>query len=688
MPFKHPFDSYYEEIIKPAAKAVGLEAKRADEIYITGPIIQVIWGQIWAATVVIADVTNKNPNVNYELGICHTLGVPTVIITQDLEDVPFDYRHRRCIPYNTADVDWQRKLKKEISGILRAVIEGKDVPLELGWPYETSPYNREQLGALVPALDARDSVVRGSRIVRDAVAYAYGPHGTSVAVNVAQGRHEYYRKGAAIAGSMQSLNPLEANGIAHAKAGADEMRSSVGDGSKTALLLFHKILECGSAALKRNHPLNDLVRGMERSTEVIVSAIRNLSRKATGDAVMKIARTASHGDKSIAAIVVEAYKKAGGDGVVVIEQTGDEETVLDVQEGMHFDRGYIDRAFVGSSGDQECTLENAYILICDFKISSMKDLLPLLGQVATSKSALLVIADDVEGEALATLVVNRQKGNLDCLAVRAPGYADRRRSLLQDIAVLTGATLVSLSLGPPLATVTLQHLGRARKVVVSKDNTTVLGGAGEEQLGPYIEGIRDELANTKDPYAAEKLRERLAKLNGAIAAIRIGGISSQEVADGAYLAESAVHSVQKAIEEGVVIGAGASFIQAKIALKEITFKRPGEVAGLQAIEDAMEEPLRQLVVANSLDPTDILKKINRAKRPNYGFDVRTNRIEDLAAAGVLDPTSTATRAIQVAFSHARTVLSTGAWDSSNRTSPAAQGADAEGARLPTTEDSK
>ncbi len=666
MPFRHPFDDYYEDIIKPAAKAAGLETRKADEIYGTGPIIHDIWKQIWAAAVVIADVTSKNPNVNYELGICHALGVPTVIITQSFDDVPFDYQHRRCILYDTNGSAWQRDLKKSITATLKQVIAGEDVSPELGWPYDISPFRYGlDSGVLVPAADARDVVIRGAQMVRDAVAYAFGPHGKSVSARLAEDRHAYYKNGAAIAASLHASEPLEATGMDHAKQLAVEMRNSVGDGSKTAVLLFQRMVDVGNAALKLNHPLSDVLRGMERAKEVVISAIRGQSKPPASDSILHVARTASGGNPVIASIVVEAYKKAGRDGLIVIEKGDLTETTLEVQEGMHFDRGCLDAALFSPAEAQECVLQDAYILIYDFKISSMKDFLPLLEQIAAAGRPLLVVAEDVEGEALATIVVNRKKGSLDCIAVKAPGFGSNRRAMLQDIAVMTGGTAITESFDRRLSSVTLQDLGRARKVVVTKESTTILGGAGESNVGKYAEAIRDEVSRTKDPYTIERLRERLAKLSGGIAAIRIGGVNSQEVADRAYLAESAMHSVQKAIEEGIVAGGGTTLLQSKAPLAKLSFRRPGEVAGVKVLEDAMEEPFRQLVRNNGMDPEEVSKKLKRKKTVALGFDSETGELQDLASLGILDPVATVTQAVHLAFSHARTILETGAWDSTN-----------------------
>jgi chaperonin GroEL len=670
IPFKAPFNDYYEDIIRPAAKAAGLLALKANEIYGTGPIIQDIWKQIWTATVVIADVTDKNPNVNYELGICHTLGVPTVIITQSMDDVPFDYKHRRCIPYNTDGSTWQRDLKRSITATLKQVIAGEDLSPELGWPYDTSPVRAgSEIGPLTPASDARDTVVHGARLVRDAVAYAFGPRGGHVSASTGQGEPRSYKRGTDIARLIHSSQKLESTGISEAVRVATEMRDRVGDGTKTAVLLFHKMVDGGSLALKRNHPRADVLRGMERAVEAAVSAIRGGSLPLAGDAIRHVAQTAAGGSSTTAALVVEAYRKAGRDGVIVVERGTQLESALEFQEGMQLDRGRIDAPSISPAEAQEWVLDNAYILIYGSKISSMRDLLPLLEQIAKVKRPLLIIADDVEGEALATIVVNRERGTLDCVAVKAPGYGDRRSALLQDIAVLTDGVAVTFSTGRRLELVTLQDLGQARKVIVTKDSTTILGGAGEAKLRDHLAGIREALSRTAVQYDVEKLRERLAKLSGAIATIRIGGINPQEVDDHAYAAESAMYSVQKAIEEGAVSGGGLGLLRAKSALSKLSFKRPGEAVGVKVIADALEEPLRQLAINSKVDADDITKRLTRANKPGTGFNSETGKLQDLGSAGILDPAATVTHAIQLAFSHARILLETAAWDSSGPGTP-------------------
>lgn len=662
MPFKHPFISYYEDIIKPAARAAGLETRKADEIYGTGPIIQDIWNSIWKATAIIADVTGKNPNVNYELGICHALGIPTVIITQSIEDVPFDYQHRRCILYKTDGSTWQRDLRKALSATLKAVIEGEDGAAELGWPYETDPSRQpQQSGTLIPASSARERVLRGIRLVRDATSSAFGPSGTSVSVSQAGGQHAFLKKGTDIANAIHSPEKLERVGIGHAQRLMAEMRSAVGDGSKTSLLLFYKMFSSGSAALRRNHPLRDILRGMERATEAAVFAIRSQAELASDDSIRKVARTAAGGSESLGDLVVDAYKRAGRDGIVVIERTGLLECVLEVQEGMVFDRGYLDTALLTSAEDYECKLDDVYVLIYGLKISSMRDLLPLLEQVAATKKPLLIIADEVEGEALATIVLNRKTGALDCLAVRSPGFGDRRMALLQDIAILTGGTAITPASGRRLDSLTIQDLGRARKVIVTKESTTILGGAGEPNLPKHVGNIRRELSRATDAFSIEKLRERLVKLSGAVASVRIGGISPQEIADRAYHAESSMHSAQRAIEEGVVLGGGVCFLQAKPSLAKLSLKKPGELAGINVIYEALDEPARQLVInGGTRNAEQALRKMGASI--GRGFNSATGKVGGLASLGVVDAMATVTRSVQLASAFARGLLEAGAYD--------------------------
>jgi len=664
MPFRPPFDSYYEEIIKPAAKSAGLEVLKADEIYGTGPIVHDIWNQIWAASVVIADVTGKNPNVNYELGICHSLNIPTVIITQEISDVPFDYQHRRCIKYNTTEVNWQSKLKKAITATLKKVIAGEDAFPELPWPYDTSPHRQENnTSSLVPAADARDMVVRGALIVRDPIALAFGPRGAHISLSAGAHGQVYYRQGVMIARSLSSPRRLEQIGIGHAIALADDMRRKVGDGTKTAILIFQKLLEVGSNALKSGHSHTEILRGMARATEVVVAAVRAQSKQVRKTSLTQVARTATAGNLQVAHLIVEAFSRVGRDGIVVIQKAGSRESVLELQEGMTFDRGIIDQGFFQPGEVNKCVLEDAYVLTCEHTLSSMRDVLPLLEEVANAKRPLLLIVGNIEGEALATLIVNRKRGTLDCVAVRAPGYADSRRAILQDIAALTRGTVITLASGQTLATVSLRELGAAKKIIVTKDETTILGGAGEASVGEYLEAIREQLSRTSNSFESDKLRERMARLSGSIAAVRIGGESEQDITDNVYSAESAMYSVQTAIEEGVVAGGGVSLFRAREALKKLDLRKPGEIAGILAMTEAVEEPLRQLMVNSGADSDAMLRKLTRSRTAGTGFNAETGKLEILDEVGVLDPVATVTHAVQLAYSHVRPLLATAAWES-------------------------
>jgi chaperonin GroEL len=404
---------------------------------------------------------------------------------------------------------------------------------------------------------------------------------------------------------------------------------------------------------------------MARAIEVILASIRAQSKQAKKGSLAQVARTAAGGNSQVANLVVEAFSRVGRDGIVVIERNRSPQCVLELQEGMSLDRGIIDEGFFQPTEVGECTLEDAYVLACEQSVSSMLDILPLLEEIARAKRPLLLIAGNVEGEALATLIVNRKRGTLDCLAIKAPGYADRRRAILQDIAALTGGNAITLSSGQSLASVAIKDLGTAKKIIVGKSETTILGGAGEANISKHLDAIREELARTINEFDAEKLRERMARLSGAIASVRVGGDSEQDISDNVYAAESAMHSVQTAIEEGVVAGGGVSLFHSKEGIKRLGLKKPGEVAGVLALTEAIEQPLRQLLGNSGADTEGVLGKLKRSKNPRMGFNVETSKSETLDEAGVLDPVATITHAVQLAYSHARPLLATAAWDSTS-----------------------
>jgi chaperonin GroL len=529
MPFQEPHIEYFSGIIQPAAREAGLTAIKADDIYGTAPIIQDIWNQIWRARAVIADVTGRNPNVNYELGLCHALGIPTVLITQNIADVPFDYRHIRCIVYDTRRVNWEDKLRFAISATLKALITGFDVYEDLRWPYDTQALQSlRNINSLVPAKEGTGSVIKGARLVRDACATGLGPHGTNVSVSANFGDSRFDRSGVAIADATTSYDPLQQKGIEHARRLAQEMKAAVGDGSKTAVLLFQEMVEAGHKSLEKGMVLRDLIHEMDASVETTVRKIESMSRSPVGNDIASVARTAAAGDAQIGQIIEDVLRKAGPDGVVFLAESGQALTSIDVREGIYFDRGFLSTRFITNETRQTTELSDALVLMYDSKISSMRSLLPLLEQVAKMRAPLLVIAEDVEGEALETLALNKERGTLRCAAVRAPFAHENRQLMLEDIAVATGGTVIS-HYSVSLESVNATQLGRAKRIEVTKDSCWITGGAGEPQsIESRAAGIRQRIAFEKSDYDVDRLQERLARLVGKVCAIRVGGASSLE----------------------------------------------------------------------------------------------------------------------------------------------------------------
>ena len=542
MPFGAPFDGYYEHVIKRAVGNAGLAALRADEIYGIKPIIRDIWEAIWRARLIIADVTDRNPNVNYELGMCHSLGVPTILIAKRMEDVPFDYRHRRCIIYDTEEALWEHHLAEAIEKTIAATLAQIEVDTELPWPYDTGSIAQTGGADSTISIDnPREIVLRGVAELERLIEKAYGPLGATVLVSTTAHGALPQRRGLDIANGIRSANVLEDNGIEQMRQMARLVLAAVGDCTKTAILLFHAMLLRGHAAISQGHATEDLLRGMERATQTAVSSLAAQSQPTKGDALLKVALSAS-GDLRIASAVVEAMNKVGQDGVITIESGNVTEPNLSLAEGMRFDRGYLSDRFATDPETQQSDLENCRLLIYDRRISSMKEILPLLERVARTGAPLLIIAEDVEGEALATLVVNNIRGTLRCAAVRAPGTGDRRTAALQDIAILTGGRAITADIGLSLADADLSDLGTADRVTVTKEETTILGGRGEPAtVELHVNYLRTAIARAWDSFDREKLQERLTNFAGRIAAIRVGGSTPHDAEDQRYRAESVAY---------------------------------------------------------------------------------------------------------------------------------------------------
>jgi chaperonin GroEL len=660
MPFHEPHLEYFTGIIQPAARDAGLTAVKADDIYGTAPIIQDIWNQVWKSRAVIADVTGRNPNVNYELGICHALGVPTVLITQNLADVPFDYRHHRSIVYDTKRVNWEEKLRTAITRTLKSLLAGFDAYEDLRWPYDTNALQTmRSISSLVPAEEGTVSVIKGARLVRDACATALGPHGTNVSVSPAYGLTRFDRSGVVIAAATTSSHPLQRKGIEHASRLAQEMIAAVGDGSKTAILIFQDLIERGYQALQAGAILRDLIHETDIAVEAAIRSIQGKSRPPSGPDIASVSRTAAAGDVQVGKIIAEVLAKTGPDGIVTLSESSDAATIVDVREGMYFDRGFLSTRFITDEARQVADLSDAFVFIYDSNLASMKELLPILEQVAKVKRPLLVIASNVEGEALETLALNKERGSLSCVAVRAPMVNENRLFMLEDIAVATGGVVIS-HYSMSLESVRLNQLGRAKHIEVTKDGCWISGGEGDlSAIEARAAGIRRQVSLEKGDFDVARLQERLANLVGKVCAIHVGGASSLDRAERIYKMKSALQSAREAMMSGLVPGGGATLFAASKTLR----------AGSQAariLADALEIPLRQQIANARYGEREAVAQIESSPIISVGFNAESRQIEDLDQAGIADPTRTCTTAVQLAFVHARAILQTGVWDLTER----------------------
>ena len=678
LPLRTPFLGYFEKIIKPAALESGLVAVKADDIYGTRAVISDIWELIWTSKIAVAIVTDQNPNVNYELGMCHALGVPTILVTERAEDVPFDYRHRRYVRYTPLEAGWEQKLFEDLRNTIRAVLRSPNRDEQLPWPYNTFDLQvGTRAGRLIPAADSLESVVRGAQIVRDSVAAALGPQGGQVSVRLPNQAQNSFRRGYAIARGIRVGDALEEQGAEQMRRLAGDIASSVGDATKTGILLSYSLIESGAQALRSGSVPKLLAAGMQKAVDVAVTHIMTEASAVEPGHLQAIAQTATASDQRIAAIVVEAMKAVGADGVVQVTDGNTPDHELLIQEGMQFDTGLLSPSFITDSERQECVLEESFILLYEGKIPSMKALLPVLEQVVRSKKPLLVIATDLDNEALDTLVVNKERGNLVCAAVKAPGQGDRRKDTLQDIAVLTGGKAFLHEHMRPLEVAALQDLGRAQKIIITRNETTIMGGRGkQEELKRRILGLRRQIEVTANLYDNEKLRERLARLVGAIAVIRCGGVTDSERADSKYKTESALFSCHSAIENGYVVGGGICYYRAKPLVEKLVATNESEQRGIAAVLLALEAPLRQLIQNASIySKARILNDIADASVDNLGFNAETERVENLIDSGILDSAKALQEAIILALAHAKGILTTGQWDASpdapagRRTSP-------------------
>ena len=506
--------------------------------------------------------------------------------------------------------------------------------------------------------DSRQAILRGVNQLADAVAITLGPKGRNVVIDKKFGSPTITKDGVTVAKEIELKDALENMGAQMVREVASKTSDVAGDGTTTATVLARAIFKEGVKTVAAGANPMALKRGIDKAVEKAVAAIHAMSKPVKGDAIAQVGTISANGDSTIGGIIAEAMKKVGKDGVITVEESKSLETSLEVVEGMQFDRGYLSPYFVTDAERMEASLENALILLHEKKISSMKDLLPLLEQVARAGKPLLIIAEDVEGEALATLVVNKLRGTLQVCAVKAPGFGDRRKAMLEDIAILTGGNLISEDLGIKLENIKLEDLGKAKKLTVDKDNTTIVEGSGKNaDIQGRVATLRRQVEETTSDYDREKLQERLAKLVGGVAVIKVGAATETELKEKKARVEDAMHATRAAVEEGIVPGGGVTLVRAAKALESLKLEDEDEQIGVNIIRRALEEPLRKIVENAGKEGAVIVERV-RNEKENVGFNAQTEVFEDLVKAGVIDPAKVTRTALQNASSIAGLMLTT------------------------------
>jgi len=506
--------------------------------------------------------------------------------------------------------------------------------------------------------DARDKVLKGVNILADTVTVTLGPKGRNVVIEKSFGAPVVTKDGVTVAKEIELEDKVENMGAQMVKEVASKTSDVAGDGTTTATVLARAIYAEGVKMVAAGHDPMSLKRGIDKAVDSVTGELKGLS-KPTRDQkeIAQVGTISANNDSTIGEIIAEAMNKVGKEGVITVEEAKGLETMLDVVEGMQFDRGYLSPYFVTDPDRMECVYEDVYLLIQEKKISGMKDLLPVLEQVAKSGRPLLAIAEDVEGEALATLVVNKIRGTLQCVAVKAPGFGDRRKAMLEDIAILTGGRVIAEELGVKLENLTLNDLGRAKRIVVDKDNTTIVDGAGKKaDIEGRIKQVRAQIEETTSDYDREKLQERLAKMIGGVAVIKVGAATEVEMKEKKARVEDALHATRAAVEEGIVPGGGVALIRASNALSKVEASEEEQV-GVNIVKKALQEPCRWIASNAGEEGSIVLDKI-RNNKGAFGFNAATGEFEDLIKAGIIDPTKVVRTALQNAASVAGLLLTT------------------------------
>src|SRR5881392_1638054 len=510
------------------------------------------------------------------------------------------------------------------------------------------------------SVDARDKMLRGIDTLTHAVRVTLGPKGRNVLLDKSFGAPRMTKDGVTVAKEIELEDKFENMGAQMVREVASKTSDEAGDGTTTATVLAHAIVREGAKAVAAGMNPMDLKRGIDIAMEAVVKDLGKNSKKiATNDEIAQVATISANGDTEIGRFLADAMKKVGNEGVITVEEAKSLHTELEVVEGMQFDRGYISPYFVTNADKMRVEMEDPYILINEKKLSSLNELLPLLEAVVQTGKPLLIVAEDVEGEALATLVVNRLRGGLKVAAVKAPGFGDRRKAMLQDIAVLTGGTAISEDLGIKLENVTLNMLGRTKKVMIDKENTTIVNGAGKKKdIEDRISQIKAQIEETTSDYDREKLQERLAKLAGGVAVIRVGGATEVEVKEKKDRVEDALHATRAAVEEGVLPGGGVALLRASEVLKKIRTTNDDQKTGVEIVRKALSWPARQIAINSGEDGSVIVGKILEKDQYSFGFDAQNSEYVNLVTKGIIDPTKVVRAALQNAASIAGLLITT------------------------------
>ena len=508
--------------------------------------------------------------------------------------------------------------------------------------------------------DARDRMVRGVDILNNAVKATLGPKGRNVVLDKSYGAPRITKDGVTVAKEIELEDKFENMGAQMVREVASKTSDNAGDGTTTATVLTASMIKEGLKLVAAGMNPMDLKRGIDIAATAVVKDIQSRAKKVqSSDEIAQVGTISANGDKAIGKMIADAMKKVGNEGVITVEEAKTAETELDVVEGMQFDRGYLSPYFITNAEKMVAELEDAYILIHEKKLSSLQPLLPILEAIVQAGKPLLIVAEDIEGEALATLVVNKLRGGLKVAAVKAPGFGDRRKAMLEDIAVLTTGTMIAEDLGIKLENVTLQMLGRAKRVRIEKENTTIIEGAGKKQdIEGRIAQIKAQIEETTSDYDKEKLQERLAKLAGGVAVIRVGGSTEVEVKEKKDRVDDAMHATKAAVEEGIVPGGGVALLRAKAAVSKLKDDNPDIQAGVNIVLRALEAPIRQIAENAGVEGSIVVGKINENKSQTYGFDAQTEQYVDMLSAGIVDPAKVVRVALQDAASVAGLMITT------------------------------